>query len=619
MCGIVGFIHKGQKLESGELKRMAHTIRHRGPDDEGYYYHSFGNKQLALAHMRLSILDLSQHGHQPMTFENLTMVYNGEVYNYREIKKELNKYGYVFHSTSDTEVILKSFHQWGMKAVNKFNGMFAIALFDKSKNELFLIRDRIGIKPLHYYFNGENLIFSSELKPIMNSSFFRKEINPYALSLFIHDGYITAPHTIFKNTYKLCPGTILSFRNGTVALNTYWSVKDKYLSRKVDESITEKEAVDQLDDLLKSSIEYRMISDVPIGSFLSGGYDSSLVTATMQELSNTPVNTFSIGFKKSEFNEAPYAKEIARHLRTNHTEYYFTEKDFDGVLRNFINYYDEPFADDSQLPSMIVSHIARKNVKVVLTGDGGDELFCGYSAYDRILKYKKYQYIFIILSQLNRILPLDKLISVYNKNKLQLLQLTDNQRIINCSFFSFKTYFEGVIKNISLENDKRFSEITKISDNIQEANMLRDLINYLPEDILTKVDRATMSASLEARVPLLDHRIIEHSFNIPHYLKFKNNEKKYILKQLTYRKIPKHLLDRPKRGFAAPIDTWITRNLDEFTNELFSKEFILKQDIFKYENIEYLLGNFRAKSKYPFGMYLWHFIVFQMWYRKYID
>ena len=618
MCGFVGYIYKNKHLSDDVFRKMNHSLDHRGPDDEGYFSHSYGEWEIGLAHKRLSILDLSQHGHQPMSFENLIMVYNGEVYNFGEIKKELTEFGYKFESTSDTEVILKSFHKWGRGAVEKFNGMFAIALFDKTKKELLLIRDRIGIKPLYYSFLDNDLIFASELKPLMASPYFEKEIDPYALNLFIHHGYITAPHTIFKNTYKLYPGGILTFRDGNIKIDSYWSIKDKYLAREVDEQSTEVEIVDKLDDLLKKSVEYRMISDVPFGSFLSGGYDSSLVTATMQELSNTPVHTFSIGFETPEHDEAVYAKDVAKYLGTDHTEYYFKAPEFDDVLRDMADYFDEPFADSSLLPSIIVSRLARKDIKVVLTGDGGDELFCGYNVYEGILRYKKFEAVSKILSHLNRFLPLKSMVSAYDKNWLKLLHFTDHQKIINHAFYSFQVYFEGILKNSLVENDNRFMDITKISDNLQEANMLRDMINYLPEDILTKVDRATMSISLEARVPLLDHRIIEFSFNIPHHLKFKNGEKKYILKQLTHKKIPKQLLDRPKRGFTGPIDKWILGNFPEFSNEYFSEKFIVQQDIFEFSKIKSILENCKKTSKFPFKKYLWHLIVFQMWYKKYM-
>lgn len=619
MCGFVGYIYRNKQLDNDLLRRMNHTLEHRGPDDEGYFSHFYGDRQIGLAHKRLSILDLSQHGHQPMTFENLTMVYNGEVYNYEEIKCELKQFGYKFNSSSDTEVILKSFHKWGKGAVEKFNGMFSIALFDKSRNELLLTRDRIGIKPLYYSYKDGDLVFASELKPIMASPFFKKEIDLYALNLFVQYGYITAPHSIFKSTFKLCPGTILTFRNGNISVDTYWSIQDQYLARTVEESSTEKDILDKLEGLVESSVKYQMISDVPLGSFLSGGYDSSLVTATMQELSNKPINTFSIGFESPGYDEAVHAKEIAKYLGTNHTEHYFGAREFDDVLRNFVNYYDEPFADSSQLPSILVSRLASKKIKVVLTGDGGDELFCGYNVYDGILRYKKLEPICKILNQFNRILPIEFILKSVDKNWVKLLHLTDNQKIINYAFYSYRVFFEGIIKNSFLKIDKRFIDITKISNNLQEANMLRDMINYLPEDILTKVDRATMSTSLEARVPLLDHRIIEFSFNIPHDLKFKNGVKKYILKELTYRKIPKHLLDRPKKGFEVPVDKWIGENFAEISNELFSEKYILEQNIFDFEKIKYLLDISRSKSKFPFSRYLWHLIVFQIWHKKYIN
>ncbi len=349
MCGIAGFCDFSKKSSNDILKSMTDVLHHRGPDDSGYFWDESEYSQIALGHRRLSILDLSAHGHQPMSFEHLDIVFNGEVYNFKEIKKELLELGYDFYSDSDTEVILKSYHQWGIKAVDRFNGMFAITIYDKKTNQLIFIRDRAGVKPFYYYKKDSLILFSSELKSFHKHPNFQKEINKSSLSLYLQFGYIPEPHSIFKNCYKLRAGHYveIDLKSQNFKEIKYWDVVDFYNKPKLD--ISQNEAIERTEELLKSSFEYRMVSDVPVGVFLSGGYDSSVVTAILQSGRSEKLNTFTIGFKEKGFDEAPYAKEVAKYLGTNHTEYYCTQKDALEIIPKLCELYDEPFGDSSAI------------------------------------------------------------------------------------------------------------------------------------------------------------------------------------------------------------------------------------------------------------------------------
>nr|MCR5670793.1 asparagine synthase (glutamine-hydrolyzing) [Butyrivibrio sp.] len=389
MCGICGFISK-REISKDELRIMNDTMYHRGPDDSGVeIYSGSADYNIGLAQRRLSIQDLSPLGHQPMHSENgrITMVFNGEIYNFLELKKELSDYP--FRSNCDTEVIIAAYLKWGIDMVDHIHGMFAIALYDRKSDDVYLIRDRIGKKPLFYWLDGENIVFASELKAIMKCPGFSGEIRRELLPRFLFQQYIIAPDTIFKDVYKLEAGSIVKFNKGNIEKRKYWDIKEVYSRLSKDPVKSYEEAKEGLKDRLRESVKKRMISDVPLGTFLSGGYDSSLVTAIAQELSNEPVKTFCIGFDVPQYNEASYAKEIAQHLGTDHTELYISEKEMFDLVSSIPQYYDEPFADNSEIPSMLVSKLAKKDVTVALSGDGGDEFFCGYNIYDYVAQAQK--------------------------------------------------------------------------------------------------------------------------------------------------------------------------------------------------------------------------------------
>lgn len=622
MCGICGFISK-KEVGIEQLKKMNDTMYHRGPNDSGEELYKIGKGFfLGMAHRRLSILDLSSLGHQPMHSRDgrITVVFNGEIYNFKDIRNELN--GYEFKSTCDTEVIIAAYLKWGIKCVEKFNGMFAIALYDRQTEELHLIRDRMGKKPLYYWCDGENLVYASELKAIMAYPGFRKEIRTDILPRYIYHQYINAPDTVFKDVYKLESGAGLTYNYGKITKWKYWDVADVYSNLKNSFKGDFAEAKSELKKLLEESVRLRMISDVPLGSFLSGGYDSSLITAVAQSLSDSPINTFAIGFDDENYNEAKFAKQIAEYLGTNHTELYISEKNMYDLVDSIPKYYDEPFADSSQIPSMLVAALAKEKVTVALSGDGGDELFCGYNAYTLVEKAQKldgigaalYYLLGGVNSKIYQKLPNAVKIIVANRNRETKTQFASSG-YFECAFDFIK---EKQGKTITYPFESKYNE-----KNWQEIRMLLDMETYLPGDILCKVDRATMKYSLEARCPLLDKNIVEFSYAIPHKYKYNNGNKKYILKELAYEYIPKELLDRPKVGFAVPLDKWLAGPLKEQIMDYSSYDYIKKQDIFdadyirKYIDYFMTYGDGGAGTGANYSKFIWSFLVFQKWYDEF--
>jgi asparagine synthase (glutamine-hydrolysing) len=620
MCGIVGFIHNNKTISEDDLKNMAQTITYRGPDDQGFFLKNSNDFQVGMGFNRLAILDLSPRGHQPMFFNDLVITFNGEIYNFQEIRTELRDLGYAFESNCDTEVILKAFHCWKTDMVNRFIGMFAFAIFNQNTRELYLYRDRMGIKPLYYYFENNNLVYASELKPIMAYPGFKKRINKDSLSSYLYHGYITGSASIFENVYKLEPGCFLKYTNGEIQIKRYWDLKQKFMEGSAQKINHEEDCLNELDELLTSSVRYRMISDVPIGSFLSGGIDSSLITAIMQKSSMTPVNTFTIGFNEDSFNEGNDARRIAEHLRTNHHEEYLPIEKAKQLIEGLPEYYDEPFGDSSALPSILVSRLAKDKATVILTGDGGDELFCGYKNYRIAKEFSKYMPIGKILAGVNKIIPLDKMLFQINHRYSRYPHLNSNVNLINIGYIISKFQLADVLLNHEFLYDQRFFAVKNLTKNVQELNMLQNMLTYLPDDILTKVDRASMSISLESRVPLLDHRIVEFSFRIPHNFKNFNGTQKYLLKKLAYKYVPKEYLDRPKHGFSIPIFTWLKTDMKYLLDQYLSNEYISKQGLFNSQVITQLKKNFEKPENTAYmGHFLWNILSFQLWYKRYMQ
>lgn len=599
---------------------------HRGPNDSGEeIFAGEDGYQVGFAQRRLSILDLSMLGHQPMhSCDNrLVISYNGEIYNFLELREELKDYP--FQSRCDTEVILAAYLKWGISCVDRFQGMFAISLYDKEKGELYLVRDRIGKKPLYYWLDGDNLVFASELKPIMECPFFVKNIRRDVIRRYLYQQCVNEPDTIFENVYKVEPGQMIRFQQGRLSKRKYWDIAKVYHTKKQEKAGSYEEAREELKTILKDAVRKRMIADVPVGTFLSGGYDSSLVTAIAQELSSEPVKTYSIGFNEERYNEAKYAKEVAKYLGTQHTELYIDEQSMFDLVDSIPKYYDEPFADSSQIPSMLVAGLAAKDVTVVLSGDGGDEFFCGYNIYDNVAQAQK-------LDVLGRMtygvcqFPLFQKFGLFERLPFRVQVVAGNQDPETKTQLGGRTYINAIEKMLpdsgvpfKFPVESRYHE-----NNWQERRMLLDEETYLPGDILCKVDRASMKYSIEARCPILDVNVMEYSYRLPHAYKYSGGVKKRILKDIAYDYIPRELLDRPKVGFGVPLDKWMRGPLKEALQDMCSEEFLKKQGIFDAQYVHRLISTYlKTGDKGPasganYSKVAWSFFVFQQWYRTYM-
>ena len=617
MCGIVGVIDYSKQTTKEILKTMTDTLHHRGPDDSGYELIENNNYKLGFGHRRLSIQDLSSHGHQPMVFEHLTIIYNGEVYNFQEIKKELETYGYSFNSHSDTEVILKAFHKWGIKSIDKFRGMFAFSIYDRKKEKIYIFRDRSGVKPLYYFVKDGIFLYASELKAFYKHPKFVKSIDKNALSVYLQFGYIVAPHTIFRDTYKLKPGHYIEYdlKGNRFEINSYWDVVDFY-NNKIN--IPYEEAQERIEKILIDSFSLRMVSDVPVGTFLSGGVDSSLVTAILQKNSDMPIRTFTIGFDDEKYNEAPYAKEIAVYLGTRHTEHYCSKKDAMDIIPKLPEIYDEPFGDSSAIPTTLVSQVAKEKVTVILSGDGGDELFCGYTSYGLFEeRFKKIEALPLkgIFKSVLKAVP-DPIVILYRINEkyylkyLKLKNSLEQNDISNMFKVSNSVFTKYEVEKVL--NERYFFEKDEIMTDVHdlEKMMISDFKGYLADDILVKVDRASMSVSLESREPLLDHKIIEFVAQLP--IEYKRDKK--ILKDILSKYIPKELFERKKTGFGIPINDWLRNELKYLIDEYLNDDLIEKENIFDIKYIQNLKSLF-FQSKND-DRKIWTILMFQMWYKK---
>lgn len=631
MCGIAGFIDFSDHSDTGTLTAMLDTLSHRGPDGEGIYEYQQLNFRVGLGHKRLSIIDLNISASQPFRYQSYVLVFNGEIYNYKEIRKELEEQNHQFYTQSDTEVILHAYEQWGEYCVQRFHGMYAMVLLDEAGNEVRIYRDRTGVKPLYYYFQDGLFLFASELKAFHQHPKFQKSLNPSALRAFLQYSYIPAPHTIFENTNKLDPGHFLHFKleNKTYQKIKYWDIYDAYSKPKIQ--ISESEAIEETERILKKAFDYRMVADVPVGVFLSGGYDSSAVAAILQRDRMEKIKTFTIGFHESKYNEAPFASEVAKHLGTNHTEYYCTTDDARGILEYLPYYYDEPFGDSSAIPTILVSRLARKDVTVSLSADGGDEVFGGYNRYpiiqnmdNRLKRVPKavrnalYQTSGWINPETIPVLKEKKLIGQrYSKFRKLLRESNATNYLKSMSSVIDDATLDNVLnlksKNLSTYFDEDDSHIHDILDKV----LAKDVKTYMVDDILTKVDRATMSVALEGREPFLDQNIMEWVAQLPGDLKIRNGNKKYLLKQIVHRYIPKAMMDRPKAGFAIPIELWFQKELSEYFEIYFDQKYIEAQGIFRYEELNKWLMRYRMGYK-EYMTQLWNVLMFQLWYERWM-
>lgn len=626
MCGICGFVSR-EEISLDQLKEMNDEMYHRGPDDSGEEIYPLRDGYYAgLAQRRLSILDLSSLGHQPMHTDNgrVSLVYNGEIYNFRELREELSDYP--FRSHCDTEVILAAYLKWGIDCLSRLNGMFALALLDREGEKLFLARDRIGKKPLYYWLQDQNLVFASELKSIRRTPGFHGRIRKEVLARYLYQQYINAPDSVFEDVYKLEPGGVLEFAGGRVRTWKYWEIRKAYEQGMADPVRDYDQARQELKDLLKQAVARRMISDVPLGAFLSGGYDSSLITAMAQEHSSVPVKTFSIGFHEEKYNEAKYAAQVADYLGTSHTELYIDEAQMFDLVESIPRYYDEPFADSSQIPSMLVAGLAKKDVTVVLSGDGGDEFYCGYNIYENVAQAQLLDLPGALVHGIFRLPGLQKL---EERLPFRVRVIAGNRNPETKTQFGAGSYIrmayqmaggsEGQLP-CHYEVERGYGE-----RRWQIRRMLLDMDTYLPGDILCKVDRASMKYSLEARCPILDRDVMEYSFRIPHSYKYHKGDKKHILKEIAYDYIPRELLDRPKVGFGVPLDQWLRGPLKEQLLDYSEKGYLERQGIFDSSYVSEIIRNYiRTGDGGPatganYSKLSWSFFIFEQWYRHYLE
>ncbi|MFK5975847.1 MAG: asparagine synthase (glutamine-hydrolyzing) [Sulfurovum sp.] len=629
MCAILGLL-TSQKKEKN-FHSMSKIQSHRGEDDRGVWIEKIKDTYVHLGHNRLSIQDLSSLGHQPFISDcgEIVIVFNGEVYNFKSIRVELEALGYSFTSHSDTEVIIYAYKAWGIECLDKFIGMFAISILDKIKQKMFLIRDRAGVKPLYYYVGSDDFMFASELKAFHGYNGYKKEKNISVLPYYFQFGYIPSPHTIFENTYKLPTGSYLEYdiTNSSYIIEKYWCIDEAYSKEKFTQS--EEEIKNELENLLIDAVELRMVSDVPVGVFLSGGYDSSLVTALLSQNSDRKLHTYTIGFEDSRYDEAKYAKEIAKHLGTEHNEYYLSPKDMLNLVESLPFYYNEPFGDSSALPTILVSQKAQVNLKVILSADGGDEVFCGYSKYFFLDKFAPIlsrpflkrilgsgldimspQTIAKINSKLPKSLKQTNIEDKYLKFKRAVKSANLEEAFINASSY---VEAERVREFIKIANQESYYINFQMDKNLSAIdNMMRaDYKSFMVDDILTKVDRATMSVGLEGREPLLDHRIAEFMARVPKEIKYKNNQGKYLARKILYKHIPKHLLDRPKAGFQVPLESWLKGELKPLVDK-YLDIYKLDKEIFEPQKVAQIKKEFFAGDSSHTST-IWFILSYQMW------
>jgi len=638
ICGIWDPSSSGHDV-SGALPNMTSAIRHRGPDDEGAW--SLPDSGVAFGHRRLSIIDLSCEGHQPMTSVDgrYTTVFNGEIYNYLEIRRELSALGFSFRGSSDTEVMLSAAVKWGVEeTLRRMSGMFALAIWDKTKSRLHLARDRIGEKPLYYGWTGGVFLFGSELKALRAHPRWQGTVDRNALTLMLRHGYVPGPHSIYEGIRKLRPGTMMTFdKDHRDGLETsYWSARDYIREPSAGVAISDGEAVTGLDNVLHNVIRQQMISDVPLGAFLSGGIDSSVVVGIMQSVSARPVRTFTIGFEETEFNEAVYARAVAGHIGTDHTELYVTAREALDTIPNLPRLYDEPFADSSQVPTFLVAQLARRHVTVSLSGDGGDELFGGYPRYNiaqaiwnsvrwlpqpmrsglgRLLESPSPQQWDFALGKLRMALPKSVRTDANGDriHKLAGYLRAENREEMYLGLVSqWQSPEDIVIGGAELPTPLTSDSSGRNTWDPVTRLMYLDLISYLPDDILVKVDRATMAVSLESRAPFLDHRVAEYALGLPLSMKMRRGESKWILRRVLEKYVPAELFERPKMGFGVPIDRWLRGPLKQWAGDLLSPDRLEREGYLRADEItrkwnEHQTGN---RNWHP---HLWSVLMFQAW------
>lgn len=621
MCGLLGYFSKHIPCPSEVFQQSCSLLTHRGPDADGFYFSP--DHSLALGHRRLSVLDLRTAANQPMHSADgrYVIVYNGEIYNFRELRKELEAADSgSFATESDTEVILAAWATWGLACLARFNGMFAFALYDKQEEELWLCRDRLGIKPLFVFRQDQQLVFASELKAILPLYHAvaggKPPLEPAAISAFLHMGFIPQPLTIYKGIEKFPAGHVACFkRNGDWQEKAWWKPEDQFATGSPG---SEKEAEDQLHSLLESSVSYRMIADVPFGTFLSGGTDSSLVTAIAAGLAPQSLKTFSIGFKESKFNESHYAAKVAAHLQTDHTEFILSEKEALPLLEEMISTYDEPFGDTSAIPTMLISKLAREKVTVILTGDGGDELFHGYGAYSWASRLAS-----PAVQRLRGAFRMT-LLATGSSRYQRIARLFEHEGLQSPRdhiFSQEQYYFSNQELSKIFVNPPaapfQYHDLPSLPSGMSAAarQAFFDLNVYLEDDLLVKVDRASMKYGLECRVPLLDYRLVAFALNLPDSYKTRGREQKWLLKKLLSRYLPDDLVYRPKWGFSVQLAQWLKGDMKYFLDANLSPEVVRETGLVKPEPVQAMLNSFFRGKTYLYNR-LWALALLHKWLKE---
>ncbi len=620
MCGIAGAFlpDDGISLE-GQLRAMSAAQSHRGPDGEGLW--RLPSQPLGFAHRRLSIIDLSDAGRQPMASASgrLVACFNGEIYNYQELQGELRSLGHAFRGHSDTEVLLAAIEQWGLEpAVQRFIGMFAFSLWDAAENAVFLVRDRVGVKPLYFMQQGRSFAFASELKALRRATSFRFEIDRRALSQYVRYGYTPAPFSIFSDVRKVLPGSITRLDLGGAAPVTtrYWDAAVLAAEgQRLPSAASPEEVVDELERLLTDAVRLHMVADVPVGAFLSGGIDSTTVVALMRAHTSRKVQTFTIGFHEKAFDEAGYARVIAQHLGTEHHELYLSQSDLRNSLERIIGTMDEPFADISILPTLLVSELAAGSVKVVLSGDGGDELFFGYGHYQRTLQALR------VRDRVPGFLRAAAGAALQRFNGSSgpvarlgaVLAAQDAQAAYAAVVSRWQRPSVLVPGGVDDPWPDPVQRLSQFPDDPHNYMMLRDLRTYMVDDVLHKVDRASMAVSIEARVPVLDHRVVEYAWRLPLARKVVDGVTKWPLRQVLARHVPPSLFDRPKQGFGVPISAWLRSELKPWAEQVFADQH--KTDYLDMRRVRTLWADHQS-GRHDRGVYLWDVLSLLSWLRS---